>query len=249
MKRRIIAVLAAVLTITIAGSAFAAGPKWPDKNWHRGFYITGNVGMMQVTNDKHAVTGKPFNGPIDPSFGLTFGWDVVDWIGPLLQVNFATTTGTAGDARNNNADMTYGNLTFPAGTFTAQSGVREYALDFGLYVRATLPYFTKASWQKDNFKIIPYAKAGGLGHGLFVNASSDNNKIGAYGGGLGFGAGVEFFAWNGFVFSIDATEAIIFQQSVKTTINDTSGTPQRVDILQGGTKMQFNLLGLIGWHF
>jgi len=246
MKRIVIGLLLVVFTLATT-QAWAGGPKWPDKGWHKGPYLTANVGMMQVTNDKHAVTGRRFNGAIDPAFGITFGWDIADWIGPMLQINFGTTRANAGDP-NNNVARRYGAFNFPANTFPVQ-GAREYALDFALYAKATLPYFIRAPWQGKNFKFIPSLKFGGIGHGLFVNANNNNNKIGAYGGGIAVGAVFEFFLWKGFMFAIDATEKFVWQQAEYATINDVGGTPRRLKILEDGMKPQFSLMGMFGWHF
>lgn len=239
--------LLVIVAFLAAASTAAAGTNWPDKGWHRGPYLTANVGMTQATNDKHTITDRNFDGSLLPSFGLTFGWDVADWIGPLLQMNYATIGGQAGDP-NNNIVRTYQGFDFPANTFPVQQA-REHVINFGLYCRATLPYFTKAAWQGKNLKIIPYIKIGGLGHGLYVNAPTVNNKIVAFGGGLGFGGGAELFIWKGFMFALDITENVIFQQSLHKNINDVDGIPRRLTILRGGTELQFNLQGLFGYHF
>jgi len=201
---------------------------FPEKGWHKGPYLAANIGMMQATNDKHAVTGRKFDGTFDVNFGLTFGWDIADWIGPMLQINFATATGTVGD----------GTATYPT------ENARQYALDFSVFAKATLPYFTRAEWQWKNLKILPYAKLGGTGLAMYVNAPNTNNKIGAYGGGPAVGLGCEFFIWKGFFFAIDATENLIFQGSYSRTINGAN-----TEVVNGGFKPQFVFAGLIGWHF
>lgn len=201
---------------------------FPEKGWHKGPYLAANIGMMQVTNDKHAVTGNKFDGTFDLNFGLTFGWDIADWIGPMLQINFATATGNVGN----------GTVTYP------NESTRQYAMDFSVFAKATLPYFTQAEWQWKNLKILPYAKIGGTGHGMIVNAPTDANKIGAYGGGPAIGLGCEFFIWKGFFFALDFTENLIFQGSYSRTINGVS-----TKVVDSGFKPQFVMAGLIGWHF
>jgi len=247
--KRILGIVLVLAVIAVSSSAFA-GPSWPDKGWHKGPYLTANVGMMQVGNDKHAVTGRKFNGAVDPAFGLTFGWDIADWIGPMLQITYATATGQVGNAANNTAQVTFGTFVAPAGTFPTQNA-RQHVLDLGLFCRATLPYFINAGWQKQNFKFIPYVKLGGVGHALITYPQNKNNTIGAYGGGIGLGAGVEMFIWKGIYVGIDATENIIFQGAYKRTINDASVPPvaQRLNLTDGGTTFHFNLLGMFGYHF
>lgn len=239
--KKLLVVLALIAIAAPSVTASAMGAKWPDKGWHKGAYLAGNVGMMQATNDTHSVTGRKFDSAIIPSFGLTFGWDILDWIGPMLQLNFGTASSQVGTLAAVGA--------YPAGTFPIENA-REYAVNAGLYARATLPYFTRASWQGENFKLIPYLKLGGVGHGLYVNAPTANNKIGAYGGGIGFGAGAEMFIWKGIFIALDATENIIFQATYYKNINPSGGGAAiRTKILSGGTAAQFNLQGLFGWHF
>ncbi len=247
--KRFLGIVLLLAIVALSVDAFA-GPSWPDKGWHKGPYLTANVGMMQVGNDKHAVTRRPFNGAIDPAFGITFGWDIADWIGPMLQITYATATGQVGDPANNAAQVAYLGGTFVAlvGTFPTQNA-RQHVLDLGLFCRATLPYFINAGWQKQNFKFIPYVKLGGVGHALITYPQNKNNTIGAYGGGIGIGAGVEMFIWKGIYVGIDATENIIFQGKYKRNIQDATGVTQNLTLTDGGTTFHFNLLGMFGYHF
>ncbi|MFH1830661.1 MAG: hypothetical protein ABH871_07800 [Pseudomonadota bacterium] len=203
-------------------------PEFPEKGWHKGPYVAITGGFMQVTNDTHTQTNRKFDGAIDPAFGIAFGWDIADWIGPLMQITYATATSQVGD----------NTVTYPL------ENARQHVLDFSIFVRATAPYFTRASWQPNMVKIIPYAKLGGTGHALFVNAPTDANKVGAVGGGVGVGAGCEFFIWKGFFFAIDFTENLIFQKSFYRTINGVN-----TKVTDGGLKAQAVLLGMLGWHF
>lgn len=207
-----------------------ADPKFPEKGWHKGPYLAANVGFVQASNDTNLVTNRAFDGKIIPAFGLTFGWDIADWIGPMLQLNFGTATDQVGDGKTADTPI--------------QDG-REYVVDASLFVRATAPYFMHATWQPNMVKFIPYFKLGGTAHGLYVNASGNGNKTGAFGGGIGVGAGTEFYIWKGLFIAIDFTENIIFQKAEYKTVN---GVPNS-KILDGGTKMQAVLLGLFGWHF
>lgn len=228
-----------------------ASPKFPEKGWHKGPYLTANVGMIQVTNDTHVVTGVKYDGTIDPEFGFTFGWDIADWIGPMLQINYSTSTSTVGDPNGgNNGGAAYPSnpgVTFPAGTFPVETA-RQHVIDISLFARATLPYFTRAGWQPNMVKIIPYAKLGGTGYAMYVNAPTAANKGGALGGGPAVGLGCEFFIWKGFFIAIDATEHFIIQKSFSRNITTNAGQ-QNFKILEGGMKPHFALNGLFGWHF
>jgi len=229
--KKILMLAVAVLVFATAGAAHAGKVKasdFPEKGWHKGPYVAITGGMMQMSKDRHTQTGRKFNGSINPAFGLAFGWDIADWIGPLLQMTYSTTTAQVGD----------GTATYPV------ENARQHAMDFGLYCRATLPYFTRASWQPNNVKFIPYAKLGGTGYAMFVNSPTDANKIGAYGGGIGVGLGMEFFIWKGLFLAVDFTENLIFQGSYYRTINGVN-----TKVVDGGLNAQALILGMLGWHF
>jgi hypothetical protein len=226
--RKIVLCTITAVAVCLLASGRALATEFPEKGWHKGSYLAASAGMMQVTNDRHSQTNRKFDGDINPTFGLTWGWDIADWIGPMLQILYSTATSQVGD----------GTATYPI------ENAREHVLDFSIFARATLPYFTRASWQPDMIKIIPYLKLGGTGHALFVNAPTDANKVGAFGGGPAVGAGVELFIWKGLFVALDATENFIIQKSYYQTING-----QRTKVTAGGLKPQFVLLGLIGVHF
>lgn len=258
MKRIIISMcIAALVAVSFIGTADAKGVKasdFPEKGWHKGPYITANIGMMQLTNDSHSVTGRKFDGTFDLAYGLSFGWDIADWIGPMLQIGFATVSDTVGDANNAAAAVIYNGFSFPTGTFPVESA-RQYALDISLFAKATLPYFTKASWQPKMVKIIPFAKLGGTGHAVFNKATTAANMAGAFGGGPAVGLGCEFFIWKGFFFGLDFTEHLIFQAAMKKTISnvtnvaDGTTADREFTITKGGFAPQFTLFGMFGWHF
>lgn len=227
---------------------------FPEKGWHKGPYLAAHVGMMQLTNDSHIVTDRKFDGTMIPAYGITFGWDVADWIGPLFQLSFGTATDTVGDPNNAAAGVEYPSnpgVTFPAGTFPVEDG-RQYAVDIGLFARATLPYFTHAKWQPKMCKILPYLKVGGVGHAVFNKATTAANMGGAFGGGPSVGLGVELAIWKGFFFAVEAQENLIFQQSVYKNITTTVAgvTDSRsYKIIKGGFAPQFQFQGNFGWHF
>jgi len=230
MKKTIFAIL---LFVFAGGSVFAEAP---ETGWRKGFYIQGGAGFLQASNDEHVVTGRKFNGAIDPAFDLTLGWDIADWIGPQVQMTYGTTTGEVG-----NGGAAIG--AYPAGTFPTENA-RQHIVNFSILAKATLPYFTRASWQKTNFKIVPYAKLGGTGYGMFVNSPTDANKSGAFGGGPAAGVGCDFFVWKGLFVSLDFTEQLIIQKAYYRTI---AGINTKVT--NGGFKPHAQFLGLVGWHF
>ena len=222
---------------------------FPEKGWHKGPYLGLNVGLMQVTNDKHIVTNKNFGNWANLDYGITFGWDIADWIGPLLQINFSTKKAQVGDAANTAATVTYdgGVTTFPIGTFPVENA-REYVVDVSILAKATLPYFTHASWQPKMVKILPFAKLGGTVHALYVNATTAADKSGAVGGGPAVGVGCEFLVWKGFFLALDFTEHLIIQKAFTKNITTTAGS-QNFKVTKGGFNPHFSLNGIFGWHF
>lgn len=227
---------------------------FPEKGWHKGPYVAAMVGMMQFSKNRHIVTDIPFDGKVGPAFGLAFGWDIADWIGPLLQMSYSTSTGTAGDANNGNnngaayAAGEYPQYTFPAATFPSENA-RQHVLDFSLFAKATLPYFTRAEWQPKMVKIIPFAKLGGTGHALFVNAPTNANKIGAFGGGPAIGVGCEFFIWKGFFMALDFTEHLVIQAAYSRSITTANAGVQSLKLTKSGFNPHFTFNGMFGWHF
>jgi len=228
MRRVPIVFALMIVAVTLVARAASAGAEFPEKGWHKGPYVAAHGGMMQATDDRNIQTGVQFNGTFDPSFGLTFGWDINDWLGPMLQFTYSTTTATVGN----------GTANYPI------ENARQHIMNISLFARAVIPYFTKAGWQPENVKILPYVKLGGTGYGMIVNASADGNKVGGYGGGVGIGGGVEFYVWKGLFFAIDLTENFILRKSTYRTVGGVS-----TKITDGGFYAQFNVLGLVGWHF
>lgn len=239
MKNLLRGMLVVVVLMFVANPALAYYKKrydFPQKNWHKGPYVAGNGGMAHMANDQHQVTRVRMGGSLDPTFGLTVGWDILDWIGPMLQINYTTTIAFVGNG---------GGATgvYPAGTFPTESA-RLHAVDISLFARATLPYFTRSRWKWNEFKISPYAKLGVTGYILYVNSPTPANRIGATGAGPAIGAGVEFYPWEGFFCALDITESLIFQGSSLRVIADTV-----TQVSESGLRPQTRFMGLIGWHF
>lgn len=233
----------------------APKPEFPEKGWHKGVYVGANIGLVQVSNDTHIITARQFGSWPNLDVGLTVGWDIADWIGPMLQINFSTKTAQVGDP-GNTVESTYASQPgyfFPANTFPAEQA-RQWQADIGIFVKATLPYFTRASWQPKIVKILPYAKVGGAASGVYVNATTTFDKSGAFGGGPAVGAGCEFHIWKGIFVALDFTEYFIYQVAISKTINvsTVSGGPTipiSFKLTEGGLKPHFSLMGILGWHF
>lgn len=225
MKKMVFTITAIALVALCAHRAHAGGPSFPDKGWHTGPYLAVTGGMMQATDDTNVVTNRKFNGSFIPSVGLTFGWDFTDWIGIMLQGNFGFASDQVG---NGSAD------------YPSENG-DEYALNATLAAR----YIFLTNWegQPSSVRILPYVKLGGTGRALYVHASG-GNQIGAYGGGVATGAGVEFLVIDRIFLALDMTENLMFMQDYSKTVGGVT-----TQIIKGGFKPQFQLLGMVGYHF
>ena len=227
MKKSI--AIAAVLAVMLVSSvSFAERIEFPDKGWHKGFWVTADGGMMQANHDTNLGTNRAFNGSIIPAVGLSLGYDIADWIGPQLDMQYGFATDQVGD----------GTANYPL------ENAREHSLTIRLAARTTVPYFTKASWQPNKWKIIPYAKLGASAHGLYVNAPTNGNKVGVWGFGPVVGVGLETLIidriWLGFEFNED----LLWLQSQSKTVGGVN-----TKIMEGGFKPLYNVMGMVGYHF
>lgn len=226
MKKVLLAVL---LALTLASStSFAKGEKFPDKGWHKGFWVTAMGGMTQASHDRNVDDNLAFDGTFIPAFGLSLGYDIADWIGPMLQMQYGTKGASVGD----------GTVNHPV------ENAREHLITIRLAARATLPYFLRADWQPNKWKIIPYLKLGGAGTALYVNAPTNGNKVGAWGGGASLGAGLETLIIDRVWVGLDLTEDLMLLANYYRTIGGA-----RTQIIQGGFKPMFTLMGMVGYHF
>ncbi len=218
----------AVKTETAQEKKEKSSPKFPEKGWHKGFWITAMGGMMQASEDENVDDKRKFDGMFIPSFGLSLGYDIADWIGSMIQFQYGTTSDQVGD----------GTADHPL------EDAREHDVKIRLMARATLPYFTRADWQPNKIKIIPYLKLGGTAGGLYVNAPTNGNKVGAWGGGVALGAGLETLVLDRIWIGFDLTEDLMFLQDYYRTINNA-----KTKIIEGGFKPAFSLVGMVGYHF
>ncbi|HBF11959.1 MAG TPA: hypothetical protein DDW49_00995 [Deltaproteobacteria bacterium] len=191
-----------------------------DTENHRGFYFYGMGGFMSAAHDTNVRTDQEFGNDIELAYGTTFGWNIINWLAPELQFSYATTT--AEDSSNNTA--------------------REHILTIRL--NAKVSFLTGADFNKNHtWKIYPYAKVGGVAHALFVNASNDDDKVGAWGGGVGVGGGLEVL-YKVLYLGIDISNDLVFLQEEK---NEIAGVNTK--IIDGGLSDQISVMGAVGVHF
>lgn len=222
-----IAAVFILVAMFIATSNAIAGPKFPEKGWHKGPYLFVMGGMTQAGNDRNVDTNMRFASIFAPAVGLTFGWDIADWIGPMLSLKYGFDTDTVGNNTPNHPVQ----------------NAREHIINIELMGRVT--FLTGWKNISEKFKILPYVKVGGAAHGLYINAAASANKGGSWGYGPGVGAGIEGLIIDKIWVGIDLQENLLFLQSVKKTVGGTPNT----EILKGGFYPQFALMGTVGYHF
>ena len=227
MKKLILAFLIITATAFTSSTSFAQKPSFPVDGWHEGFWIAATGGMMQATDDRNVASNVKFGGTFIPALGLSLGYDFKDWIGMMFQITYGGLV---------TANVGNGTATYPA------ESAREHVINMDLSARYT--FLTGWMGQPDSVRILPFVKLGGAGRALYVNAPNTNNKVGAYGGGIAVGAGVEFLVIDKIFFAIDATEHLMFMMDEFKTINGT-----RTKIIDGGFKPNFQVLGMVGYHF
>jgi hypothetical protein len=188
---------------------------------HKGSYLYLMGGFMRASHDTNLRTATPqtFGSALVPAFGLTYGHNITDWIAPEIQFSYGTATGQ-----------------------TPSGSSREHLLTIRL--NAKYSFLTNSGFNKNGgLKIYPYAKVGGLAHALYVNAPNTNDKVGAYGGGVGLGGGVEF-NYKVLYFGVDVSNDLVFLQEQRRTILGTDTI-----ITNGGFSYQPSVMGAVGVHF
>lgn len=201
----------------LAGLGFSQTAEAIDYSNHKGFYIYGMGGFMDASHDTNVRTNQSFGSAVIPGFGLTSGYNFTDWIAAELQIAYGTATGT-----------------------TPSGNGREHLLNIRL--NAKYSFLTK-KYAGADWKILPYVKAGGVAHGLFVNAPNTNDKVGAFGGGVGLGGGLEV-NYKALYLGLDLSNDLIFLSEQRRTIAGVDTL-----ITAGGFDYQISLMAAVGVHF
>lgn len=186
---------------------------------HTGSYIYGMFGFIRSANDTNARTGTVFANSIEMNYGITYGHNVTDWIAPEIQFAYFTKQGN-----------------------TPSGAGREHALQVRL--NAKYSFLTNAAFNQERaWKIYPYAKAGGVAHGLFVNAPNNDDKVGAYGGGFGIGGGLEV-NYKALYLGIDISNDFLFLKETRRVIDGVNEI-----ITAGGFEYMPSVQAAVGVHF
>lgn len=148
-----------VLAMLLVGLSSAVSFATPEKGWHRGTYYLLGLGMMNNDEDTNVLTNTSFGSTNLLGYGLTFGWDFLDFLGVELQMRYASETA---------------------------AGQREHAANIDILAKYSLILNALTKWEKVQF--LPHLKAGGGIYGAAVPRGG-NDRFGVYGpaGVLGFG--------------------------------------------------------------
>lgn len=172
----------ALLLILGAGSAAFATP---EKGWHRGSYFLLGVGMMNVDEDTNVVNNTAFGSKNILGYGMTFGWNFLDFLGIELQTRYGSDTA---------------------------GGAREHAVNIDILAKYSL--ILDALTRNETVRFLPYAKGGAGVFGAAVpDSSAGNNRFGVYGYGGVMGAGMEVLISKIFYAAADFNLHLISLQS------------------------------------
>ncbi len=185
MKKMITAVVG-LICLTLASLGFASADyASKEKGWHKGFYALANVGMMNIDKDTNVLTNRAFGSDIILGYGLTFGWNFLDFLAAEL-------------------DMRYGSEKF--------NNQKEHAANIDINVKYSLILNALTQWEKIRF--LPYAKVGGGIFGAAVpDTSAGNDRFGVYGPSMNIGVGLETLILHYLYVGVDFTEHFVWLQS------------------------------------
>lgn len=157
----------------------------PDKGFYQGPYLTLSAGAAQLTWDRNQRTGTQEGNSIQPLIHLGFGWNLLDWFAPELNMRFGT-------AKN--------------------GGRREYfaGANFGFnFIWVAKPLISFGS-----LKILPFLKPGFVFQGASLpgDPTAANTRFTTIGLGGGLGGGVRFIHNEYLYFGVELEQDWIFYE-------------------------------------
>ena len=159
MKKLVSVLLVGLLLSSVSLTAKAE----QEKGWHKGSYFLFGLGSMNNDKDTNVLNNRAFGSANLLGYGLTFGWNFLDFLATELQLRYATET---------------------------VAGQKEHAANVDLLLKYSLILNTLTRWEKIQF--LPYVKAGGGMYGAAVpDTSAGNNRFGVYGPAGVLAVGVE----------------------------------------------------------
>ncbi|MBI4124604.1 MAG: outer membrane beta-barrel protein [Deltaproteobacteria bacterium] len=174
-----------VLIATLMGLASTAAMATPEKGWHKGSYALLGIGMMNVDEDTNVVNNTAFGSRNILGYGLTFGWNFLDFLAAELQMRYGSDTA---------------------------GGAREHAVNADILLKYSL--ILDVLTRNETVRFLPYIKGGAGVFGAAVpDSSAGNNRFGVYGYGGVMGTGMEVLIAKLFYVAADVNLHLISLQS------------------------------------
>lgn len=181
------------------GIVFTASPAQAraGRGFHTGPYILLQGGVMQASFDGNVATGTKNGRDFEPSFGLSFGWNIWDFFSTEINGRYTT---------------------------SANSGKREHIASAGLYAKGF--WVTKKLTRFESWRVLPFARAG-IATTIAALPGADGASDGtvtSYGIGPSLGVGM-MFLWNKYIyFGVDAFEDLLYFNNIYQTVNGVPNT-------------------------
>lgn len=137
----------------------------PDKGFYNGPYITFSGGAARINWDINQRINMQEGRSIQPFFHLGFGWNILDWFAPELNIRFGT-------------DKNGGRREYFAGA--------NLGFNFILLAKPLLNF--------ESLRILPFLKPGFVFQGASLpgDTTANDNRLTMLGFGGGMGGGVRF---------------------------------------------------------
>lgn len=177
-----------VMGVLLLQSTLAWGSadyKNKEEGWHRGFYIAGGGGFMNVDEDTNVVTNEPFGNDFLMASGIILGWNFRDTHSVEFQGRYATETSLAGD--------------------------REHAASASVNFKYS--FIAERLTPREKWRLLPYIKFGmGVVGAAVPNTLSTNDRLGVYGPSFVLGAGLDLLITQFLYIALDYTHDFAFLQ-------------------------------------
>lgn len=186
MKKSLV-IVASLLMLGMSVTSFAK----PEKGWHRGNYLLVGLGSMNVDEDTNVLTNRVFGNSNILGYGLTYGWNFLDFLAAELQLRYGT------DSANNQ---------------------KEHAanIDFLLKYSLILDVLTR----NEVARFLPFVKAGaGIFGAAVPDTSAGNDRFGVFGPAGIFGTGMEVLIAKLFYAGVDFNMHLVNLQEKRNSNN------------------------------
>lgn len=184
MKTKI-ALLVCLLALTSLVAQAKPNYAAKERGWHKGAYLLFGGGSLNVDKDTNVLTNRAFGSKNILGFGMTTGWNFIDWLAVELQLRYGTEKVAA---------------------------QREHTANINLNLKYSI--ITDALTSAENIRFLPYIKAGGGAFGAAVpDTSAGNDRFGVYGPLADVGGGLEILIVKKLYVGVDFTYDFVWLQN------------------------------------